>query len=221
MTAALFYVILNALAVPIDLAQFCLVFPAIMGAVTCLIIYFVGRDVGGEAVGLFSAFFLALNSSYISRTAIGFYDTETVGILGIMLYILFFLRSIEEERPLKVGVIYAVAAGLSLALRLRPALDEEVYAPTYAKLRLMFCPGSTDIRSRSPPGSKLLEGCIDPSRLRSLPVDVRFRVESSCEDSENAGYGGPHIHHFDRGCLYGPLGFRICKYARRQVSVSA
>jgi dolichyl-diphosphooligosaccharide--protein glycosyltransferase len=114
MTAALFYMILNALAVPIDLAQFCLVFPAIMGAVTCLIAYFVGRDIGGEAVGLFSAFFLALNSSYISRTAVGFYDTETVGILGIMLYILFFLKSIEEERPLKVGVIYAVAAGLSL-----------------------------------------------------------------------------------------------------------
>ncbi|NIM45031.1 MAG: hypothetical protein GTO54_05270, partial [Nitrososphaeria archaeon] len=112
MTAALFYMILNALAVPIDLEQFCLVFPAIMGAVTCLITYFVGRDIGGEAVGLFSAFFLALNSSYISRTAVGFYDTETVGILGIMLYILFFLKSIEEERPLKMGIIYAVAAGL-------------------------------------------------------------------------------------------------------------
>ena len=114
MTAAFFYMVLNALAVPIDLAQLCLVFPPIMGAITCVIIYFVGRDIGGETVGLFSAFFLALNSSYISRTTLGFYDDETVGILGILLFILFFLRSIQEEKPLKIGVIYAAAAGLSL-----------------------------------------------------------------------------------------------------------
>ncbi|MFQ6095983.1 MAG: STT3 domain-containing protein, partial [Candidatus Bathyarchaeia archaeon] len=113
MTTAFFYTILNALAVPIDLVEFCLIFPAIMGAVTCLIIYFVGRDIGGELVGLFSAFFLALNSSHISRTSLGFYDDETVGIFGILLSTLFFLRSIEE-RPLKDRVIYAVAAGLSL-----------------------------------------------------------------------------------------------------------
>jgi len=114
MTAAFFYMILNALAIPIDLVQFCLVFPAIMGAATCLIIYFVGKDIGGETVGLFSAFFLAINSSYISRTSLGFFDDETVGIFGILLFTLFFLRSIEKERPVKTGVIYAVAAGLSL-----------------------------------------------------------------------------------------------------------
>ena len=114
MTTAFFYMVLNALAVPIDLVQFCLIFPAILGAVTCLIIYFVGKDIGGELTGLFSAFFLALNSSHISRTSLGFFDDETVGIFGILLSILFFLRSIEEEKPLRERVIYAVAAGLSL-----------------------------------------------------------------------------------------------------------
>lgn len=114
MTAAFFYLILRALAVPVDLVQFALFFPAIMGAVTCLVIYFVGRDIGGEPVGLFSAFLLALNASYIGRTSLGFFDDETVGIFGILLFFLFFSRSIEVTRPWKHAIAYSVAAGLSL-----------------------------------------------------------------------------------------------------------
>jgi len=114
LTAASFYMIVRALGAPIDLVQFSLAFPAVMGAVTCFVMYFVGKDIGGESVGLFSAFFLALNSSYIGRTSLGFFDDETVGIFGILLFILFFLRAIEKERPLKDGIMCAVAAGLSL-----------------------------------------------------------------------------------------------------------
>jgi len=94
--------------------NFCVIFPVIMATLTCLVIYFLGRDIGGKEVGLFSAFFLALNSSYIGRTSLGFFDDESVGILGILLFVFFFLRSIEPERSLRNGLTYAVAAGLSL-----------------------------------------------------------------------------------------------------------
>jgi len=94
--------------------NFCIIFPVIMATLTVLVIYFVGRDIGGKEVGLFSAFFLALSSSYISRTSLGFFDDETVGIFGILLFIFFFLRSIDSERPLRNSVAYAVAGGLSL-----------------------------------------------------------------------------------------------------------
>jgi len=94
--------------------NFCVIFPLIMATLTCLVIYFLGRDIGGKEVGLFSAFFLALNSSYIGRTSLGFFDDETVGIFGILFFIFFFLRSIEPERSLRNGLTYAVAAGLSL-----------------------------------------------------------------------------------------------------------
>jgi len=126
-TAAVFYIVLNALGLspapmftsnPLTVDpvfNLCVVFPVIMGTLTCLVIYFLGRDIGGKEVGLFSALFLALNSSYIGRTSLGFFDDETVGILGILLFILFFLRSIEPERSLRNGLAYAVAAGLSLA----------------------------------------------------------------------------------------------------------
>ncbi|UCC58102.1 MAG: glycosyltransferase family 39 protein [Candidatus Bathyarchaeum sp.] len=94
--------------------NFVIIFPVIMAVLTVLVIYFVGKDIGGKEVGLFSAFFLALNSPYIGRTSLGFFDDETVGIFGILLFIFFFLRSIDPERPLRNSVVYGVAGGLSL-----------------------------------------------------------------------------------------------------------
>jgi len=102
-TAAFFYVTASALGLSpapmftsnpltVDpIFNFCVIFPVIMATLTCLVIYFLGRDIGGKEVGLFSAFFLALNSSYIGRTSLGFFDDETVGIFGILLFIFFFL----------------------------------------------------------------------------------------------------------------------------------
>jgi dolichyl-diphosphooligosaccharide--protein glycosyltransferase len=128
-TSAFFYQIANALNLapaailssdiyhPLTadpIFNFCVIFPVIMATLTVLVIYFLGRDIGGKEVGLFSAFFLALSSSHISRTSLGFFDDETVGIFGILLFIFFFLRSIDKERPLRNSVAYAVAGGLSL-----------------------------------------------------------------------------------------------------------
>jgi dolichyl-diphosphooligosaccharide--protein glycosyltransferase len=90
------------------------IFPVIMGTVTCLVMYFLGRDLGGESVGIFAALFLALDSSYIGRTSLGFCDDETVGIFSMLLVIIFFMRSIDLNRPMKAGLFYAVGAGLFL-----------------------------------------------------------------------------------------------------------
>ena len=124
LTAAVFYQIANALGFSFNFSSnplvsdpvynFCVIFPVIMGTLTCLVMYFLGKDIGGKQAGLFSAFFLALSSSFIGRTSLGFFDDESVGIFAILLFILFFLRSIEPERSLKNTFVYAVAAGLSL-----------------------------------------------------------------------------------------------------------
>lgn len=126
LTAASFYTVANVLGLPIPstpsihplttdpVFNFCVYFPAIMGTLACLVMYFLGKDIGGKHVGLFSAFFLALNSSYISRTSLGFFDTETAGIFGLLLFFFFFLRSIEAQRSMRSNFLYAVGAGLSL-----------------------------------------------------------------------------------------------------------
>jgi dolichyl-diphosphooligosaccharide--protein glycosyltransferase len=113
-TAAFFYKILQILAIPISLYEFAVIFPPIMAALTCLVMYFWGRDTWGKTVGLFSAMFLALNSSYIGRTSLGWFDDETIGIFAIVLFAFLFLRSLDEQRTWNSTVKYAVASGLSL-----------------------------------------------------------------------------------------------------------
>jgi dolichyl-diphosphooligosaccharide--protein glycosyltransferase len=114
MTAAFLYKIMSMLGVGMDLMSFCSLFPAIMGMLACLAIYFLGKDIGGKPVGLLSALLLALHPSYIQRTSLGFFDDETVGIFALLVFVLLFLRAIEDTRPIKSTVKYALASGLFL-----------------------------------------------------------------------------------------------------------
>lgn len=114
LTAAFFYSIVPALGINIGLMDFCAIFPPIMGMLACLVIYFLGKNIGGKPVGLFAALLLALNPSHIQRTSLGFFDDETIGIFSLLLFIFLFLRAIEEDRPANSTVKYAVASGLTL-----------------------------------------------------------------------------------------------------------
>ena len=114
MTAASLYFILNAIGISLTLFELCVIFPVIMAALTCIAIYFLGKYLGGKEAGLLAAFFLALNSSYISRTSLGFFDDETIGILGIIVLCFFFLKSIDERQDTKSTLIYAFGAGIFL-----------------------------------------------------------------------------------------------------------
>jgi len=114
LTAAFLYKIISMLGVGIDLMSFCSLFPAIMGMLACLAIYFLGKDIGGKPVGLLAALFLALHPSYIQRTSVGFFDDETVGILALIVFAFLFLKAIEDNRPVKSTVKYALASGAVL-----------------------------------------------------------------------------------------------------------
>jgi len=113
-TAAFFYKIVQILALPMSLYEFAVIFPLIMATLTCLVMYFWGKDTWSKAVGLFSALFLALNGSYIGRTSLGWFDDETIGIFAIVFFAFVFLRSLDEQRTWNSTVKYAVASGLAL-----------------------------------------------------------------------------------------------------------
>jgi dolichyl-diphosphooligosaccharide--protein glycosyltransferase len=115
MTTAALYIVISWLGVNVDLMSFAALFPAIMGAVSCLIIYFIGKDMGGKTVGLFAALFLALAPSFLQRTALGFFDTEVLGILGLLLFIFLFLRAIDETKSLRSSLLYSAGSGGALA----------------------------------------------------------------------------------------------------------
>jgi dolichyl-diphosphooligosaccharide--protein glycosyltransferase len=114
MTAAFFYDIVSALGVNIDVMSFCSLVPAVMGTLAVLVIYFLGKDMGGKAVGMFAALFLALSPAVIQRTSLGFFDTETVGVFSLVLFSLLFLRAIEEERPIASTIKYSLGSAAAL-----------------------------------------------------------------------------------------------------------
>lgn len=112
-TTAVFYLILKNLGV--SLLDVAIYLPPFMAAVTCIVLYFLGKDVGGREAGLLAALFLALNSAYISRTTLGFLKHETVGVFAITLASLLFLRAVDSKRSAGKGFLYAILAGLAVA----------------------------------------------------------------------------------------------------------
>lgn len=114
MTAAVLYSIASVFG-SFDLMTFCAILPAFIAAVSCLILYFVGKDMGGRPVGLFAALFLALAPSFLQRSSLGFFDTEVPGVLGLVSFILLFMRSLDAHRSLRASLFYSLGAGLALA----------------------------------------------------------------------------------------------------------
>ena len=115
MTGAVLYDIFKLFGANIDLMTFCSLVPPFIGAISCFVLYFLGKDIGGKAVGLFAALFLALEPSIIQRTALGFFDTQVAGTLGLVLFIFLFLRAIDNNRSIRASVLYSLSAGAALA----------------------------------------------------------------------------------------------------------
>src|SRR4030065_587461 len=92
MTASVLYSIITFVGVNAPLMPFASILPAIAGTISCIIMYFIGKDIGGKPSGLLAALFLDLSPSFIQRTALRFFDTEVSGILSLLLFILLFLR---------------------------------------------------------------------------------------------------------------------------------
>jgi dolichyl-diphosphooligosaccharide--protein glycosyltransferase len=111
---AAMYFAATALGLKVTVMDVVIVFPVVAAALTCIAIYFLGKEVGGEGVGLLSALFLAVSPAHIDRTSLGFYDDETVGVLGILLTFLLYLKALKRWEGLKTSCLYAAGAGLSL-----------------------------------------------------------------------------------------------------------
>ena len=115
MTGAVLYDIFKLFGANIDLMTFCSLIPPFIGVLSVLVIYFLGKDIGGKTVGLFAALFLALEPSIVQRTSLGFFDTQVAGTLGLVLFIFLFLRAIDNNRSIRASVLYSLSAGAALA----------------------------------------------------------------------------------------------------------
>lgn len=114
MTGALLYDLITLLGVNINFMSFCALMPPIFGTLCVLIMYFIGKEFGGKSVGMLAALILALDASFISRTNLGWFETETA-TFSFLLCFLVFPKAIEEERSIGSSVKYSLASAACLA----------------------------------------------------------------------------------------------------------
>jgi len=113
-TGTLIYQFLQAIGINISLYDAAVYSPVILGIFGVLVIYFFARDIWGKSAGLLAGLFSAFSSSLISRTDLGFFRNEAVGIPTMVMAFLFFMRAINPSRSLKGTIIYSMLSSVSL-----------------------------------------------------------------------------------------------------------
>lgn len=111
LAALLIYYLFNLFGFFISLQFSAYMEPAIIGSLTVLIIYFLGKELANKRVGLISAFFLAISPGHIQRSIAGFFDNEALGVFLLVLCIYFFMKS------LRTGSLgNAIGSGITLGV---------------------------------------------------------------------------------------------------------
>jgi len=106
----------NILQLNISLYDFLVLLPVVIGGLISLAIYFLGKEIGGEAVGIFAGLLSTLSPPLISRDSFGWWDTEPLAYLfGIIVFILFLKVVGKEEISIK-SLVEASIAGILLGL---------------------------------------------------------------------------------------------------------
>ena len=109
-TAATLFTFLRIMGLDVAMIDVCIIFPVVMGVLTVVAIYLLGKDLWGKSVGLLSALFLAINGSHISRTSLGFFDDETIGVFSMILIFLLYMRAISPQRTTKSALGYGIVS---------------------------------------------------------------------------------------------------------------
>jgi len=113
-TGTLIYQFFQSIGVNINLYDAAVYSPILLGAFAVLVTYFFAKDLWGKSAGLFAALFTAFSSSLISRTELGFFRNEGVGVPTMILTFLFFIRAVNPGRSLKSTIIYSMMSSISL-----------------------------------------------------------------------------------------------------------
>ncbi|MFA5392132.1 MAG: oligosaccharyl transferase, archaeosortase A system-associated [Candidatus Paceibacterota bacterium] len=93
-------------------------YPAILGSLTVLVVYFIGKTLWKRWVGLFSAFLISVSQPFLFRSLLGATDHHQAEALFSSLAILFLILSLKSGKIFKKRQfwIYTFLAGIVLGL---------------------------------------------------------------------------------------------------------
>ncbi len=92
----------------LEWAQF---YPALLGALSVLTMYFLGKELFDRKAGVSAAFFLAVLPGALRRTSAGFFEKEPLGTFCMMASLLFFTRAWKKE-SWKNGILSGLMLGI-------------------------------------------------------------------------------------------------------------
>ncbi|MHA1229037.1 MAG: STT3 domain-containing protein [Candidatus Helarchaeota archaeon] len=103
------YYFLNFIGIPVSLLEGCVIAPAVLGSLTVIMMYFLGKVVANKKVGILAALFLMVSPGHMQRSYAGFFDNEALGIFLIVSIFTFYVYSLK-----KGSILSGIMAGICL-----------------------------------------------------------------------------------------------------------
>lgn len=106
------YFFVKTLGFNVSFYQFAVVLPVVASGVTALLMYPLGKEIGGKKTGILAALFLAISPANIQQTMLGEFKDEFISFLFLVPSLYFMLRSIRTKRGLDMlvsGVLLSFA----------------------------------------------------------------------------------------------------------------
>ena len=100
-----------------SLYEFTVLFPAIIGSLTVIIVFGLVRVLGGTTAGLFAALFFSVSLPVILRGTLGWFKSEPLGLFYGLLGLYFFLSGIKSENK-KIAIVKVISGGVFLGFGL-------------------------------------------------------------------------------------------------------
>jgi len=114
LTAATTYWIFGAGS---DLYDFTILFPAVFGSLTAIVLFALVRVIGGTTAGLFSALLFSVSLPILIRGQIGWFKSEPLGLFFGLLAVYLLLSGINSKNK-KVAFAKLIGAGIFTAFSL-------------------------------------------------------------------------------------------------------
>lgn len=106
------YAALSAIGMQMTFLEWGILWPALIGALAVVVMFFVGKELfNSKVAGFFAAFFLAVMPAFITRTSAGFLEKEPTASVFMMLSVLFFIRAYKRS-----SWVDGIMAGFFLAV---------------------------------------------------------------------------------------------------------
>ena len=100
-----------------SLYDFTVMFPLVIGSLTCVAVFALVRVIGGTTAGLLAALMFAISLPILLRGLIGWYKSEPFGLCLSLIAIYLFLSAIKKNKG-KISLIKLISGGVIFGLSL-------------------------------------------------------------------------------------------------------